>query len=122
MLRELRNTVQVPGEQPRRWFFSHEQDLLVWFGEDNKPTAFQLAYGKSRQEHALRWKAGLGFAHYEVDAGEYERQVPFLIQDGAFDSFAVLEAFLELSSEVPKEIVEFVADRLREHPEYREDT
>jgi hypothetical protein len=122
MLRELRNTVQVPGEAPRRWFFSHEQDLLVWFGEDNKPIAFQLAYGKHREEHALRWKAGLGFAHYVVDAGEYGRQVPFLLEDGAFDSFAVLETFLELSSEVPKEIVEFVSARLREHPEYREDT
>jgi hypothetical protein len=33
----------------------------------------------------------------------------------------VLEQFLALSSEVPKDIVEFVAARLREHPEYRED-
>ena len=81
-----------------------------------------MGYGKHREEHALRWKAGVGFAHYEVDAGEYGRQVPFLLEDGAFDSFAVLKTFLELSSEVPKEIAEFVSARLREHPEYREDT
>ena len=27
MLREIRNTRQVPGEPPRRWFFAHDQDL-----------------------------------------------------------------------------------------------
>ncbi len=125
MLREIRNTQQVSGESPRRWFFSDEQDLLVWFGEDGQPVAFQLAYGKNRDEHAIRWKADRGFVHHRVDDGEREsvgKEAPLLFPNGAFEAQSVLKRFLALSREVPQEIVQFVAARLREHPEYREDT
>ena len=125
MLREIKNTQQVPGESPRRWFFSHEQDLLVWFGDDGYPVAFQLAYGKYRDERAIRWKVGRGFVHHRVDDGEsggVGKEAPLLLPDGAFEAKGVLERFLALSREVPQDIVEFVAARLREHPEYREDT
>jgi hypothetical protein len=125
MLREIRNTQQVPGESPRRWFFSHEQDLLVWFGDDGRPVGFQLAYGKYRDEHAIVWKVGRGFVHHRVDDGESEsvgKETPLLLPDGAFEAQSVLKQFLALSSEVPQDIVEFVAARLREHPEFRDDT
>jgi hypothetical protein len=122
MLREIRNTQQVPGESPRRWFFSHDQDFLVWFGEDGQPVAFQLAYAKHRDEHAIRWKAGQGFVHHRVDDGEsvgVRKESPLLLPDGSFEAKDVLERFLAVSKEVPPDIVEFVAARLREHPEYR---
>lgn len=125
MLREVKNTYQDPDQPPRRFFFSHEQDLWVWFGEDGALVAFQLAYGKYRNEHAIRWKAGLGFRHEQVDDGENAgpvKQTPILIADGAFDAGGVLERFLELSGEMPQEIVDFVAARLREHPEFQSPT
>jgi hypothetical protein len=122
MLKEVRNTRQVPDEPPRRFFFSHEQDLWVWFGDDGEPVAFQLAYGKYRNEHAIRWKADRGFLHQKVDDGESAgvlvKQSPILLADGVFDAAGVLERFLELSAEMPREIVDFVAARLREHPEF----
>lgn len=121
MLREIRDVQQVPGEKPRRWFFSHEADLLVWF-EDNVPVAFQLAYGKYRDEHAIRWKVGKGFAHYTVDTGVYGREVPILEPDGPFPAAKVLERFRTLAAELPPEIVEFICECLRAHPEYYEDT
>ncbi len=125
MLHEITNTRQAPDEPPRRFFFSHEQDLWVWFGQDGAPVAFQLAYGKYRNEHAIRWKAGRGFTHEQVDDGENAgviKQSPVLIADGAFNAVAVLTRFQELSAEIPNEIVDFVAARLREHPEFREPT
>lgn len=124
MLREIRDTVQVEGEAPRRWFFSHEQDLLVWLGPDGRPIAFQLAYAKYRNEHAIRWKANAGLKHYVVDDGEggVVKGAPLLEPDGAFPAKTVLRRFLELSGEMPQEIVTFVAQRLREHPQFREDT
>ena len=125
MLREVANTRQAPDEPPRRFFFSHEQDLWVWFGEDGTPVAFQLAYGKYRNEHAIRWKADRGFTHERVDDGENAglvKQSPILVADGAFDAPSVLERFLELSSEMPREIVDFVAARLREHLEFQRPT
>jgi hypothetical protein len=121
VLREVPDTAQVEGEPPRRWFFSHEQDLLVWFGPDGAPSAFQLAYGKYRDEHALRWKVGRGFEHYAVEDGErtgVSKQAPLLEPDGLFPASSVLNRFLELSAEIPKEIADFIALRLREHPEY----
>ena len=122
MLREIVNTRQDPDEPPRRFFFSHEQDLWVWFGGGGEVIAFQLAYGKYRNEHAIRWKVGRGFTHQRVDDGENAgivKQAPILIADGAFNATSVLERFLELSVEMPKEIVDFVAARLREHPEFQ---
>jgi hypothetical protein len=125
MLREVPDVQQVPSEPPRRWFFSHEQDLWVWFGKDGTPVAFQLAYGKYRDEHAIRWKAGRGFVHERVDDGEgagVVKQAPILVADGVFEAEHVLQAFLALAAALPRDIVDFVAARLREHPEYREDT
>lgn len=125
MLLEIRNVHQEPGEPPRRWWFSHEQDLLVWFGDDGTPVAFQLAYGKYRDEHAIRWKVNSGFSHYRVDDGEttaFGFGAPLLMAGGDFDAPQVLKRFRELSAEMPRDIADFVAARLREHPEYYEDT
>ena len=97
----------------------------MWLGKDGKPVAFQLCYGKYRDEHAIRWKVGRGFFHQRVDDGESAgvvKEAPILVPDGAFRAAGVLERFLELSGEVPRDIVEFVSARLREHPEYNADT
>ena len=125
MLKEIRNTQQVPGESPRRWFFSHEQDFLVWIGEDGQPVAFQLAYSKYRDERAIRWKADKGFSHHRVDDGENEgaeKGAVLLHPDGTFEAKRVLDQFLALSKEMPSNLVEFVVARIREHPEYHEDS
>jgi hypothetical protein len=125
MLREVPNAAQVQGEPRRRWFFSHEQDLLVWFAGDGTPVAFQLAYGKYRNEHALRWKAGRGFAHYAVDDGESAgpgKEAALLEPDGAFPAREVLRRFLALSADMPRDVVDFVASRVKEHPDYREES
>jgi hypothetical protein len=124
MLREVRNPRQVPGEPRRRCFFSHQQDLWVWFDDGGAPVAFQLCYGKYRDEHAIRWKAGQGFVHERVDDGEAAglvKQAPILVLDGPFAAAEVAVRFLATSGEVPRDIVEFVVARLREHPDYRED-
>lgn len=123
LLAEIRNIDQKPGEPPRRWFFSHEQDLLVWTGADGRPVAFQLSYGKYRNEHAIRWKAERGFTHHSVDDGEStasSREAPLLMADGPFDAPRVVRRFRELSANIPRDIADFVIERLQEHPACRE--
>jgi hypothetical protein len=123
MLREVSNVRQVPGEPRRRCFFSHLQDLWVWFDDDGAPVAFQLFYGKYRDEHAIRWKAGQGFVHERVDDGENAgvvKQAPILFHDGPFAAANVIAEFLAISGELPGDIVQFVVARLREHPGLRE--
>jgi hypothetical protein len=125
MFREVPNVQQKPDEPTRRWFFAADQDLLVWFGDDGDPVAFQLAYGKYLDEHAIRWKSGRGFMHHRVDDGEGKptrNQSSMLVPDGVFQAESVLKSFLEQSGDIPREIVEFIAARLKEHPEYRDDT
>jgi hypothetical protein len=125
MLREVRDVQQIATEPPRRWFFSHEQDLWVWYGKDGTPVAFQPAYGKYRNEHTIRWKAGRGFVHERVDDGEgtgVVKQAPIQVADGVFEATRVLREFLALAAELPPDIADFVAARLREHPEYHDDS
>ena len=125
MLSEVRNVQQLPGEPPRRWFFSHEQDLWVWLNESGELVGFQLAYGKYRNEHAIRWNQGRGFGHYKVDDGEegpVGKGIPILTADGGFNAKRILDQFLEIACDIPQDIVAFVAARIREHPGYRKDT
>ena len=99
MLFEVINVQQVRGQPLQRWFCSYDQDLLVWFDEGGALVAFELRYGDDR---AIRWNVDRGFVHCDA-----RRVAP------------VLEQFTKLAFEMPPEIAEFVAARLREHPQYQ---
>lgn len=118
MLKELANVQQVRGEPRRRWFFSHEIDLVVW-EENGAICGFQLAYDKDRNEHSLYWDKVKGFTHYVVDDGEPTgasvKSTPFLNADGPFRRDRVLAHFLELSAELPADITAFVQGKLHEY-------
>ena len=125
MLREIVRPQQVPGEAPRRWFFSHVFDLVVWFGKDGKPSGFQLAYDKYRNEHAFSWHAVSGYRHFRVDDGESScigKMTPFLYADGAFDCARVLSGFLCESEQVPADIRTFVVELLEDYVEHKTQT
>ncbi len=116
MLRELPNTKQIEGEAPRKWFFCHEQDLVVWFDESGRPCAFQLAYDKYFDEHSIAWRADVGLRHYLIDDGDSMGrgfETPFMYADGPFPRERVLARFLDLSLELPASIVSLVAEKLR---------
>lgn len=117
MLRELPNTKQVEGELPRKWYFSHDLDLVVWFDPAGLPCAFQLAYDKYRGEHSISWHIAKGYRHYVVDDGERYAgsfETPLLYANGPFKRDVVLEKFLALSGELPSSVAELVAEKLRE--------
>ncbi len=117
MLKELQRGRQAAGEAKRRWFFCHDLDLVVWQDEGGSVSGFQLAYDKQRNEHSLSWQKDRGFTHYVVDDGEPMAGVndtPLMYANGPFKRDRVLDLFLALSSELPPEIVSFVAARLRE--------
>ena len=122
-LREVHAVQQVPGEPRRRWFSSTEIDLIVWLDAAGAPAGFQLCYGKPHAERALTWR-GQGYVHAAVDTGEDEegqayKRSPILVADGVFEARSVAERFDAASADVvPDGIREFVAERLREHPEY----
>lgn len=121
-LSEIARVRQVPGEPVRRWFASPDLDLVVWCDAAGLPVAFQLCYDKLRSERALTWKRATGFVHRAVDAGEDDaglryKATPILIDDGYFDAKRVVGLFMASSERVPPDIREFVAARLRQHPD-----
>ncbi len=118
MLKEINAVRQIPGEFYRRWFFSSEQDLVVWYDADGNIVGFQLAYDKARQERSIYWKVGKGISHYDVDDGEsspFSNHTPLLSMDGVFDRNRVLREFRGLAGELPEGILVFVENRLLEY-------
>ena len=115
MLYEIRKPRQIPGESLRRWFFSHEQDLYVWYDKAGLIIAFQLCYAKQQSEHALYWRNDRGYAHLRVD-NRWRHCTPLLVADGSFDRDAVLDRFRLLSRQLPADVVSFVDTRLSSYP------
>jgi len=121
MLVEIPNTKQVKGEPLRKWYFSKDLDLVVWFDSSGDPCAFQLAYDKHRGEHSITWKKESGYSHYRVDDGERQAgffETPLLYVNGPFKKDAVLEKFLKESDELPVMVTNFVAEKLRTFDEH----
>lgn len=120
MLRELTHVQQKPGEPRRRWFFSHDLDLVVWVDADDRPIGFQLAYDKDRGEHSITWDDERGFRHFVVDEGNPlagRAQTPLLWANGPFEPARVTHRFRALAGGVPSHLADFVIARLAEHPD-----
>jgi len=121
-LTEISNVRQISDEPRRRWFRSDDLDLIVWCDESGAPTSFQLCYNKPRSEHALTWTPELGFLHTAVDDGEdvgvRYKEAPILVADGHSDANRLGDRFAAASAQLPREIVEFVGNKLKQHPNY----
>jgi hypothetical protein len=119
MLKEIRKVRQIPGEPRRRWFTSHDMDLVVWLDGADQPVELQLCYDKGRAERAFTWKPGAGFTHTAVDDGETGdgryKATPILVADGSFDAARVGGLFLDDSTYLPGDIVRFVTDKIDDY-------
>jgi len=110
------------SSERRRWFASADLDLIVWFDGADSPIAFQLCYDKRRSERALTWKPETGFVHMVVDSGGRQdrlryKATPILIEGGQVDLNRVRDLLSAECDRLPPAIVEFVATKLRQHPD-----
>lgn len=121
MLRELTPTRQIPSEPTRKWFTGDDLDLIVWLAPGDEIIGFQLCYGKGRDEHALTWWKNKGFSHDKIDDGEdrldNQKMTPILVPDGAFDRNKLLGLFREESKVLDRELVRFVAAKIKGYPQ-----
>ena len=86
MLREFTEVKQERGAGRRRWFESDGFELIVWHLPTGEVEGFQICYDVGQGDHALTWRAGQGFSHSAIDAGEdvpLRKCTPILIPDGA---------------------------------------
>ncbi len=120
MLYEITKVKSYENEPGRRWFFDHEIDLTVWFGENETIVGFQLCYDKPEDPHALTWWENRGFQHHKIDDGECfgtsaHKGIPILEMDGAFDKDRIAAGFFEKSREMDSAIADFVYDRIMQY-------
>lgn len=115
MLREIQQVRQIQGEASRRWFSSHEMDLIVWH-QAGCLTGFQLCYDKNAEEKALTWTHSSGLLHEQVDNGESRRghykASPVLFRDGEYNLNKIRTAFISQSQNIADDVREFVLQQL----------
>jgi hypothetical protein len=105
---------------------SDDLDLVVWYDESRRPRGFQLCYDRGPSECALTWLPDDGFSHRTVDNGDRVggkyKATPILLADRPFPANRVADRFADESGELPAEIADFVMLKLRQHPDYVEET
>ena len=117
MLREIGSGRQDGSRGLRRWFQDEYFDLYVWHAASGAPVGMQLCYDRSRREGAITWDERSGFGHDQVDDGEggpFLNMTPILRADGAPPYFRIYDRFHAASAECPREIRDFVIERLRD--------
>lgn len=121
-MRELINVRQISGDPRRRWFFSADFDLIVWFNDDGTFRGFELCYDKKHVQRSLVWRQAGGFAHMAVDDGENRpgkyKQTPVLVPDGYFDAKRIHSAFTQQCLSLPKDVADYVLQTIEKHPSY----
>ena len=118
MMYRILNVRQVPGEDFKVWFTDDYWDLFVWIDGEKRISAFQLGYGKPRDEQILSWRRGFRLTALSVSDGEEaltENRTPLLVQGKEVDAGKVREKFLADSQKINKKIVSFVASVLARH-------
>ena len=121
MLKESKNTRQIPGESYRRWFFDKTCDLIVWYSTGKDIIGFQFCYKDGSHERALTWFKDLGYSHNRIDSGEsislQYKMSPILIPDGTFDKKNVLILFEKKSKAIDQDVVRFISKKIKNYPE-----
>jgi hypothetical protein len=119
VLVEFTNVHQRSDEPRRRWFQADNEDLIVWFGSDDRIMGFQLCYDRARHQRALAWDENAGFSHARVDDGEAmgkpRKSPPILLADGAFDAPALLLRFAAIAAGLPQDVAAFVRCKIEEY-------
>ncbi|HBE88087.1 MAG TPA: hypothetical protein DDW67_02980 [Elusimicrobia bacterium] len=117
MLKELKETRQVPGEPPRRWFCDDYFELIVWLEPGGGFQGFQLCYDPEKKPRALTWSVKYGARHSGIDDGENTfggaKGSPVLTEDGLFDAPAIERRFAREAAGLPADIRDFVLEKIR---------
>jgi len=121
MIREILHIRQIEGEPKRRWFMDDFFELLIWSGDDRDIVAFELYYNRFLGQHALSWRKGSGYTHYEVDDGEGRpgkmKASPILLPDGKFDHERIAERFKQESAVIEAYVSRFVYEKILQCPD-----
>ncbi len=116
MFSEIKHISQSKDEPFRRWFWSRNLDLTVWYNDTDEIVGFQLCYQIDGDEKALTWRTGRGYSHNTVDSGEDDparpKKTPLLVADGVFDKQTIVDLFIAESAELDEACRVFIIGKL----------
>ena len=120
-LLELKSSQQPIDGRRRRWFYSPDMDLVVWYEADDSISGFELYYDKNVREHVFIWQSEGGFTHLAVDDGEQKpvleyKEAPILIPDGHVDAGHIKGLFEASCDGLPAELLTLVRSKLDRFP------
>lgn len=67
---QVMNEVFVDGTEEgisRRWFYSPDANLFIWYADSGEIEQFQFCYRNSGMEHVVKWTRMEGVRHSQVD-------------------------------------------------------
>lgn len=116
---ELKSGQRKIDASYRRWFYSPDMDLVLWYEAGGSISGFELYYDKNFNEHVFIWRNDGGFAHLAVDDGEQGpvleyKEAPILIPDGDIDVSRIKRLFDESSDGLPDDLVLLVRRKLEQ--------
>jgi hypothetical protein len=114
MLIESCGIKQETAAGRRRWFSSHDLELVFWFDLKDDLSGFQLCYYKDGEQRALTWKRPGGFDHSLVDEGDdsHYPETPVLKPDGAVSWDEIAARFQTQAGGLEPTLRQFVRERL----------
>lgn len=122
-MQEILTVKQDPesGQGRKRWFRGESFDIFTWQDTGKvggeRFTSLHLCYGRGSDEHILRWDQIAGYFHESVDADEQKpgRAMSAILRaNGAFPADLVLQQFLDIAPELPRDVAAFIEDRIRD--------
>lgn len=119
MLNEIKNVAQKKDDPGyRKWFVSDNQELIVWYSENDLIMGFQLCYNKQTFEHAITWKFDTGFKHHKIDCGDGyggggPKSSPILVKAINPPSTELLTLFEKESAHLEYNLVQFILEKLK---------
>ena len=90
-------------------------DLVVWYGEEQSISGFQLSYGA--EPHVVTWWKAKGPFHNRIDVGDFKpgrHGSPILVRDGAVPHQMLREEFSQRSSVLSKKLRSLVLAKIEE--------
>jgi len=114
---EIKHVRQEAGAGRRRWFEADGVELVVWFDSGGRVAGFQICYHLDRRERALTWRAGAGFVHSAIDAGDdvpLKNLTPVLTLDNDVPWSDIARLFDEHSASLESPLRQLIQDKLAE--------
>ena len=115
MFTEMTNPRQLPGDLPRKVFFTSEMELIVWYADQRWTDlyGFQLCFGDLSMDHVVTALPGQSVQFHRVDEGR-RLDSSVLRANGAWPGARFWARYRTDLDSLPSEIRRVVAARLAE--------